>query len=221
MSLAITLSQKSYVGTGGTTVFPTTFAFKAAADLLVEVAPAATGVFVTKLRGVDYYVVADGAAEPGSQVVFSIAPASGDAVRITRVTPLVQPVALPPAGAFLPATHEGEFDRLTMMVQEHDRRLAALEAGGSTVISGTISNAFSSLTPSGELESNFPFTVPCFGTPLGVKLVRVDNLTTPGKVRYDGAFDWYLPVANQFTVKYIGGLSIGDSYDFTFEVTAS
>lgn len=220
MSLAITLSQKSYVGNGATTIFPTTFAFKAAADLVVEVAPSG-GSFVTKVRGVDYYVVADGAEEPGSQVVFSVAPVALAVVRITRLTPRVQPVDLPPAGAFLPETHEAEFDRLTMMIQEQERRIEALEAAGGVGVTLQSQIVYSGATPADPIESNFPIIVACLGTPVGVALVGVTNITNPGLVRVGDGFDWGLPAVNQFSILHVGGLEIGNEYDFKLLVIYS
>lgn len=221
MSLANTLSQKSYNGNGATTVFPTTFAFKANADVLVEVAQAPTfSVFATKVLGVDYTLSGAGAAEPGGSVTFiSGAPPNPSIVRITRNTPLTQPTSFISQFEFLPEVHEAAFDREEMQVQELGRRVTVLETGASpvTLAASKVQNTFVAGDPAEGAP--FPIAVACSGTPSMVLVGRVEDLTDGSLLQTGlGVPDVSVMAINSFTVRYLPGLTPGHQYRVTYLV---
>jgi hypothetical protein len=215
VSLAVTDSQKTHVGNGAQTIFPTTFAFLDNSHLTVEVAPAG-GAYVTKLLGVDYNVTGAGQPEPGGNVTFiSGAPANLSTVRITRNTPRVQPVAFKNQQQFLSETHERAHDNREMQIQEIERRLALQEAGGVTVVLNSTKVQDTFVCPDPQVSRN----VACAGTPTGVELIMVEDLTDPALVHYGlGRPDISGLVLNQFTVRYVPGLTPGHNYRLTYLV---
>lgn len=156
MAISSTAVSTSYTGNGATVAFPTGFKFAANADVTVKVGG------VTKTLGVDYSLVGAG-VDAGGTVTFGAAPANAAAIVFSRSTPITQPVAFGTGGEgnFSPKTHEGSFDRGTMISQEldarldadeaeladHEARISALEAGGggggggASVASGSINFA--------------------------------------------------------------------------------
>lgn len=218
MSLAQTISQKSYVGNGAQTIFATGFAYRDQSHLTVEVAPAG-GAYVTKLLGVDYTVLPAGAAaEPGGNVTFLAAPANLSTVRITRNTPRTQPTSFISQQDFLPAVHEAAFDNEEEQIQELERRLAVLEAGAAPVAlaASKVQDTFVCADPP---EASFPRNVACVGTPSMVLLGLVEDLSGPPAAAYAlGLVDISARVLNQFTVRNVPGLTPGRNYRLTYLV---
>lgn len=99
-------------GTGAQTVFPTTFYFIDATDLLVQV----NGL--TLVNGTDYTVQTPTTDGGTGSVTFTVAPANGATVLIQRNTALTQLTQLRNQGAFLPAAIENAFDKLVFMIQQ-------------------------------------------------------------------------------------------------------
>lgn len=215
VTIALTVSQTTALGNGVNTAFPTGYSFRENSDLLVEVAPAG-GAYATKALGVDYNVSGAGNPEPGGTVTFTAAPANLASVRITRVTPRTQYLDLLEGGDFLPDTHEALWDHLVRQIQEQERRLAALEAGNVAV------NLAAALVTDGPFVCGDPYAarnVACVGTPTGVFLARVQDNTDGTLVHYGlGAVEWTNPVANQFTARYVPGLTPGHSYTIKYLV---
>lgn len=218
MSISNTASQVSYAGNGTAGPFATTFRFLDDSHLVVEVKPAG-GNFVAKTLGTHYAVTGED-ADAGGSVTFTAGnePPVGSTVRITRSTPLTQETTFRNAGQsqFSPILHERALDKLTMIAQEQDRRLKALEAG-STTVALTPQTVTTTLTPADPTENSFPLNVNCAGTPVGVVLTRVENLTDGTTLPAEG-LRWSLPVAGQFTVNWVEGLAPGKNYRFTFLV---
>lgn len=214
MSLAITLSQTSQVGNGAQLAFPTGFSFENNTDLTVEVAPAG-GAYVPKVNGVDYNVAGAAAGEPGGTVTFLVAPANLSTVRITRNTPRTQPVDFVSQFAVLPETLEAALDRLERQVQELERRVAAYEAGVATVTiaSSRVTDTF--VCPDPQVARN----VACVGTPTMVLVGRIIDNTDGTLVQAGlGAADISAVALNQFTSRYVPGLTPGHNYTIQYLV---
>lgn len=224
MAITVDSSQAPYVGDGATTVFSTIFPFLQNSDVKVEKKLAAGSNYSTLTLGVDYSITGaavidatTGARPPGS-VTMTTAPAAGDALRITRNTPVLQPNHLRSQGPFLPATLEEIGDRATMWGEDLERRIGVLEAGFSPVAL-TASKVQDTFTPTDPIEGNFPRVVACVGTPTMVLLARIEDLTTGTTIAVAGGFaDWGSPALNQFAVKAIPGLVPGDNYRITYLV---
>lgn len=216
MSLAITTSQTSLVGNGVQTAFPTGFSYETASDLTVEVAPSG-GAYVPKVLGVDY-LAGSGLEEPGGIVLFVIAPANLSTVRITRNTPRTQPIDLESQFEMLPEVVEGGFDREGRLIQELERRVALLEAGGTSVELDA-SKVTDTFTVDEPPEDTFPRNVACVGAPTGVFIGLIRDNTDGTLVHYGlGLPDISAVALNQFTVRYIPGLTPGHSYTVTYLV---
>lgn len=218
MTVSATASQVTYAGNGVTTAFPTTFKFLANSHVLVE-QRTGSGSYGTKTEGV-HYTLSGAEDDAGGTVTMTVAPPSGDDLRITRNTPITQELDLPPQGEFLPEAHEEELDKGALIDQELDRRLDALEAG-ATAVTLTASQVTDTFTVSEPAEDTWPRVVACSGTPATVVIGRVENLTTPAEVLTAAVWlDWGTPASGSFTVKYIGGLTPGQQYRVRFEVRA-
>lgn len=211
MSITNTASQVSYTGNGAQVAFPTTYRFLEQEHLTVEVMPSG-GAFATKTLGVDYTVSGEDATDGGT-VTFTTAPAASSTVRITRNTPRTQESSLRNNGQsrFSPTVIERALDKLTMIDQEDDRRLDVLEAG-ATAVTLTASQVTDTFTASEPIENTFPRNVSCSGTPTSVLLARVENLTDPTEILPAEGLLWGSPVAGQFTVRHIEGLTPGMQY---------
>src|SRR4051812_30890764 len=109
-TLTTTTNSVSYTGNGSTTAFTVPFKFLANADLVVTVAG------VTKALTSDYTV--KGAGNATGTVTFTVAPASGAVVVITRAVPLTQTTSLRQSRSFDPATIENALDKRTMAEQQ-------------------------------------------------------------------------------------------------------
>lgn len=218
MSIASTLSQKIYTGNGSNLVFPTSFSFGANPDITVEVAPFGSA-FATQLLGKDYTLTGAGAPEPGGTVTFVIGsvPPNNSAVRITRNTPLTQPISFAAQGEFLPETHEKAFDRTERQLQEAVRRISVLEAGVQPVIveASKVVTEFDCDDPP---EGSYPVVQACSGTPTGVQLIRVQDLTDSDAVQSAGLPDISAMVLGSFTIRNIPGLIPGHQYTLTWLV---
>jgi hypothetical protein len=163
VSITNTASQVSYTANGAGVVFAVPFRFLDEEHLLVEVKASGGTSFVTQVLDVDYTVSGED-DDAGGSVTFGPIPALNSTVRITRVTPRTQETSFRNNGqsTFSPVLHERALDKLTMIAQEEDRRLAALEALGSLLNVATAANAafFSEDVPSAfDVEDAFPFAV--------------------------------------------------------------
>lgn len=217
MSIAVTTSQISYAGDGVATALATTFKFIANGHLTVDQSTNAGSTWTTKTEGVSYTVTGADADEPGGTVTMLVAPPISTITRITRNTPITQPIDFLTHGPFSPATHMESFDRLTMIAQEAARRLSALEAGtvGSTYTAVQVTDTFTVLDPP---ETTYPRTIAAGITPATCVLGRVENLTTPGEeLEVLGGIDWTASGTN-VSLKGLPGLTVGQQYRIRLEV---
>ena len=111
MTITTTSPSVSYVGDGVSVDFAIPFPFYADGDVRATVGGAAP-VFTVG----------------GTYLRFAAAPAAGAAVRVFRVTPRTQLLDLYANGAFPAEGMETALDRIVMMVQELEARLATSEA---------------------------------------------------------------------------------------------
>lgn len=217
MIAADSSGQVSYAGNGVTTVFPTGFKYMAAVDLLVEL-KLSGGAFITQVKGTHYNLDGEG-LDAGGNVTMIAAPPAASTLRITRNTAQIQPTAFGTFTSFNPTTsHEQSFDRVTCEVQDIDRRVTALEAGGAPVslAASKVTDTFVVLEP---VETTFPRNVACVGTPSGVSLMRVEDLTDGTQKYYGlGEVGWDTPVLNQFRLTYVPGLVPGHNTRVTLLV---
>lgn len=115
MTISSTTSRVSYPGAASTGPFAFPFRIFAYSDLLVT-KRATTGAETTLTYGGDYSV--SGVGNATGSVTLSVALAVGEVLTLRRVPSLVQPTSITTQGAFFAKTHEDEFDRLVMQLQD-------------------------------------------------------------------------------------------------------
>lgn len=229
MSIENTSCRVSYSGNDVTTDFATTFAFLAAAHLVVKTSTDGGTTWTTLTLDADYSVSGAGDPEPGGTVTMGAAPASGTTLRIERHTPITQEAVLQTSGPLPSKTIIQAFDKLTMIAQEARRDIDDLTAGGALPVAmegQLISKLFSTQE---RIEDSYPLDVACSGTPTGVQIFRIEDLTNPDGVEPDtvegdeiqkdfGTPDWGAPTNGGFTIGFIPGLEPLHDYRVTFLV---
>lgn len=136
MTLSLLTTKNQYAGDGVTVSFA--FSFKVFATSEVRVTKRTAGVETLMTLGVDY-TIAGNNWDSGGNVVFGVAPASGDAITIKRVLPLTQATAFRNHDDYFPEDTEDQHDReimIALQVQETiDRciKLPETETAGLTV----------------------------------------------------------------------------------------
>lgn len=216
MTVLLTHSQVTYAGNGLATAFPTTFSYSDEDDLTVE-QRTNDGAWTTKTKGVHYNVSGDGLTEPGGQIDMVVAPPATDDIRITRNTPLTQPTDFGTFTKFTGDTHELSQDHQTRGYQDLQRRIAALEAGETTVTLDpqVVDHALGTMPE--PAEDAFPFNVACAGTPIAAFLIGIEE--SLGVVHAGlGMADITSFAPGQFTVRHIPGLIPGNDYNLKFLV---
>lgn len=116
MTVAAEIPLALYDGDGVAVAFPAPWRYLSTGNLLVELISAA-GVATTQTQGTHYSATA-GATDAGGTVTMVTPPATGQKLRIRRVTPLAQQTAYPTTGSFPAASHELALDKLTLIAQE-------------------------------------------------------------------------------------------------------
>lgn len=119
-------NQRIYLGNGATVAFPTGFRVLAAGDIDVELLPDGAEEYVLQFPDTDYLLTGVG-DENGATVTMMEAPIDGDRLRIWRILPLVQAADLS-GSAYSPAQYEDALDYRTMVAQQLDADVAAIEA---------------------------------------------------------------------------------------------
>jgi hypothetical protein len=119
MTVSTTYAPLSYSGNGATTAFSVTWPFYSGS--LVVTLISSSGVETVRTI-VTHYTVAGGTAANGlpatGTVTMLTAPASGETLRITRVTPKTQASTWAENDPFPQKVIEAALDRLTLMMQE-------------------------------------------------------------------------------------------------------
>ena len=115
MSVSNLNSYSAYAGDGVTTTFAITFVFKSNSHIKA-VLKSSLGVESALTPGVDFNI-------SGSNVLMTVAPASGSVLLIYRESPREQSTTYLTTGPFLPADHEEGLDKLALQVQELQRQV--------------------------------------------------------------------------------------------------
>ena len=126
MAVETTQTQEEYEGDEDVTEYAVPFPFLDNAHIAITYSFG--GSTWELVEGVDYNLTGAGTGDAQGEVSFLWPPDNGSSILIQRTTPQLQPKALRLGGTFGASTHENAWDRLTMMVQEMEARLAALEA---------------------------------------------------------------------------------------------
>jgi hypothetical protein len=214
VSVTVEASSISYNGNSIADEFAVPFKFLETDDLLVRTTTDAGETYTTLVEGVGYTV--DGEGEDSGGTVTTTDPvATGTTIVIERNTDITQESDFAPQGAFPVARHETALDKLTLICQELDRRLAAQEALGDGVDVPELADAeeiSDSITPTAPVEAFFPMQIACAG---GINartviwhVAREDNapMVEPPQV------DWRRGPDNNITINYISGLEAGTEY---------
>lgn len=233
MSVTNTSSSASFNGNGVTTEFPLPFRVLEEDDLLVRKLTA--GVYTTLVLGVDYSIAGegpdDGTGTAEGCTITTIGASSplpnGTSLVVERNTDLDQETTFQPQGQFSPITHSRMADKLTLIAQEHDRRIDVLEALADLVdvtelADGVAVEAVAIAVDPDAPEEEFPQVLAAAGG-LNAKhmlLTRIYNQADADE-RLDGIgpLQWKPgPGANEVTLQYIPGLTPGKTYVCNFLV---
>lgn len=120
MTIANNYAPVVTAANGSATVFTGSWNAIAAANLVVQLLNTTTGVYTTVTQGVgstQYQVTTLTAT--GFSITFNTAPASGNNVIISRLTPAAQTIPYTTSRGFQGSVNEGSFDLLTAMIQEN------------------------------------------------------------------------------------------------------
>lgn len=140
MTVSSTTSITTYTGNGTSTAFSTGFPFGLNGDVQATRITIADGTRTLLIEGVDYTLTGAGLDAGGTlTTIGSGSPLSAlYQLEIKRATAQTQTLDLTANDAFSAEAAEDALDRLTYIVQELSRQLAAVAAGGSGAF--TISN---------------------------------------------------------------------------------
>lgn len=106
-----------YLTNGATVNFPVTFTFLANTDIVVYLVNTTTGLFTTLTYVTDYSVTGAGDEDGGTVTTVATYP-TGSEILILRNMQLIQDVEIDNQETFYPAVVTGEFDYLTLLVQQ-------------------------------------------------------------------------------------------------------
>lgn len=127
MTVASTTTQTpNYACNGSTQEFAVSFPFIESSDLTVYLVTVATGA-ETPLTETTNYTVSGGDGTTGTITTVSTYSSSYE-IYIQRNTDLLQSTDIVNQSAYYPEILESALDKLTMILQDLDRRIAALEA---------------------------------------------------------------------------------------------
>lgn len=130
MSLTSEASQTTYNTNGVTTAFPTGWKFFEASTVRCRYTPTGGSESVL-VQGVDY-TVSGGSGSTGTVTTTGGHTLAAGILVVEREVPLTQLVDFRTQGPFAPETHTEVADREMMAIQQLDRRLTVVEAGGGT-----------------------------------------------------------------------------------------
>lgn len=141
MSISSTNDKNLYNGDGSTTTFAYTFEILENTSILVQLKNTITGVITTQTLTTDYTVSNVGVAT-GGNVVFVVAPPTGNTIILLRQEPYLQPLQLLEYGPFSSQAINTAFDRVTMLTQQLNEVI-----GRQVVFDPTLSNTFNTTLP--------------------------------------------------------------------------
>ena len=121
MAFSNLVTEVTYNGNGAATDFPITFEYYEDDQVTAKLVNTSDDSETVLVNPTDFTVVA-------GDVVMGTAPAIGFNLVITRKTELTQNTNYQASGPFLADDHEFAIDKLTMIVQELEARIAKLEA---------------------------------------------------------------------------------------------
>jgi hypothetical protein len=227
VSVTATASSVSFNGDGVADDFPLPFRVLEDDDLLVRTTDD-DGVTYTTLVLDDDYTLADvgpddgtGTAEEVTLTLTAGALAVGTELVVERNTDPTQETTYQPQGEFSPITVSRMSDKLTLIVQEQDRRLDSLEALADLVTvtalaDGVVVEGLGITIDADAPEEEWPQAVAVAGGLLAkhLLLTRIYNFDDEDE-RLDGVgpVQWKPgPGANEVTLIYIPGLHPGKTY---------
>lgn len=198
MTIAEVASIVTYTGNGVTTSFPTTFKFENGDDLVCTLITIATG---TRLVMDPSLYTVSGAGDDGGGTVETLGVlVSSQQIEIARNTQQLQPVDLAHNDGADAETMEDALDRLTMMVQDLDRRISSLVIGGT------------GLSVANEVDDSGQNNVPLFSRVVsGEHLIR--RFAWTGGINMDAAATHTMIGLTGFFGAWYEGIS--SSYDET------
>ncbi|SDV49182.1 hypothetical protein [Chitinasiproducens palmae] len=120
MTVESPTSQVGYTGNGSTRTFAVPFYFLRDTDLLVEVVKDDASTTLTLNSG---YTVAGVGTASGGSITTTATYDSTNLIIVSRAVPLTQETVYQQNSAFPAKTQEKALDRLTMMVQQHQRAI--------------------------------------------------------------------------------------------------
>lgn len=126
MTVSVQTSYIIYTGNGVTTTFPFTFRVDNTSHLYVKLINIATAVETTLVLNTDYSVTGIGNPSGGT-VTYPISGspmAATHKLKIERIVPLVQELAINNQSGFQPEVIEQSLDYMTMMIQQADAKAA-------------------------------------------------------------------------------------------------
>lgn len=175
MTVAVAESDKRFHGTGSGGPFTWTWRFLVNTDVLVYRVPVPNESFpwlenrILLVEGTDYTLAGAGSYTGGS-LILNEALAVGADLYVERNTQMLQTVSIRNQGNnFRPEIHEDVFDRLTMMIQDRERRLTFLESKSFEVTVNQTTGGTETMTEVDTSAGNVLVNLPASGTVLIMK----------------------------------------------------
>lgn len=218
MSVTATASSVSFDGDDVADDFPVPFRVLEDDDLLVRTTDDDGETYTTLVLDDDYTIDGSGPDDgtgtaEGVTVTLTGGPlATGTKLVVERNTDITQVTTFQPQGQYTPITLSRMSDKLTLIAQDHERRIAALEALGDLVTITELADAVlvdEELNFSGgsDIEDRFPFevTVPGGETARAAALfVLTDDGLSPATV---ATVSWKPGPADKITILRIDGIA--------------
>jgi hypothetical protein len=201
MTLTTTQTRVSYPGAGLTGPFPFPFRIFAYSDLYV-VKTSAGGIKTVLAYGPDF--TGTGQGDATGTITLTTALATAETVAIRRKPTITQPVDIRNQGNYYAATHEDEFDRLTMIDQSQQDELDR-----SFKLDETLDPSLYSLRVSAPKAGKV-----LVATASGIDWASLDSSATalPGASRTVTTLSAYLQNNALFNAKDYGAIADGNSH---------
>lgn len=139
MAVGTTNVKNEYAGDGVETDFLFDFAILADSQISVKLVDDVTFIETPFTVGVDYTITGQPEpGAPGTTVVTTVPVPTGSTIVIFRETPLTQDTEYIETGAFPAETHERALDKIVMLIQEVNDKIASGTFPGGVVISDLV-----------------------------------------------------------------------------------